>query len=136
MGTITVRVSPDLEKALASVKNKSAAATAAIENWLACERDSRRRLKNLLTYEELKGIVDVVNGTLIAPALARFFRHEIEDAISIDKIDVKWEFDAGALTAKMDQFSMSDWIVLYQWGRAFWSYPDQSLDEYAKAFLA
>lgn len=136
MGTFTVRETPEIEKFLASVGNKSAAATAAIENWLACERDSRRRLKNLFSAYELWAVIDIVNGTLIAPAQAHFLRHEIEDAITLDGLAAKWGFDAGTLMAKTDQLTMSDWIVLYQWSKAYWSDPDQSLENYANAFLA
>lgn len=98
-------------------------------------RDSRRRLKNLFSADELKAVIDIVNGTVIAPAQANYMRHEIEDAISLDKLDVKWGFDAALLKTKMDRLSLSDWIVLYQWARAFWSNPDQSPDDYANAFL-
>jgi len=132
MANITVRMTPQVEKHLSDTKNKSAAANQAIECWIACEKVARRSLVGIFTANELKAIIDILNGTVIDYAYAASIQHEFEDACTFDGIDKKWELDKDSTLAKMAKLSLPEWIVLYQVAREFWENPEQDLDEYVR----
>lgn len=136
MGTLTVRVTPEIEEILSASGRKSAAATSAIECWMACEKESKRRIKTMLTAAQLKAIIDVVNSLHLIPSQGHFLRYSIDDAIRFDNLAAKWSLDTEDFGARMDNFSMADWIVLYRWAKAFWSMPDKSFDDYVGKFSA
>lgn len=134
MANITVRMSPVVEKYLASARIKSAAANQAIECWIASEKRARRAIVGLFTANELKALIDVLNGTVVDYAYADSIQHEFEDGCQLDGLDKKWGLDKDAVLAKMDPLSLPEWIVLYQVAREFWENPEQDMEEYVMSW--
>ena len=132
MSNVSIRTSPQVEKYLAGVKNRSAAANAAIEAWIACEREARRELKGLLTVAELSAIIDVANGYINDIANADSLLYGFEDACHFEGLAEKWGIDADAVIEKVGDLSMAKWIVLSQWAVAYWDDCSRPVEDYAK----
>lgn len=135
MSNVSVRMTPQVEKYLAGAKNRSAAANAAIEAWIACEREARRQLKGLLTVAELSAFIDVANGYVNDIANADSLLYSLEDACHFEGLAKKWGIDADAVIEKTADMSMAKWIVLSQWAVAYWDDCKRNIAEYA-ALLA
>ena len=136
MSNITVRMSPVVDKYLSGAKNKSSAANQAIECWVASEKRARRAIVGLFTANELKALIDVLNGTIIEPQYADSIRHEFEDGCQLDGLDKKWGLDKEAALVRMKKLSLPEWIVLNQVAEEFWENSEQDLDEYVRPWSA
>ena len=133
MANITIRLTPQVDKYLATAKNKSAAANRAIESWIVTEKRARRSIAGVFASSELTAILDVLNGTIIDPAYADSIAHEFEDGCALDGLDKKWHLDKFVTLAKMEKLSHPEWIILAQWAATFWENPEQDMGAYVKS---
>lgn len=132
MSNVSVRMTPQAEKYLAGAKNRSAAANAAIEAWIACEREARRELKGLLTVAELSAFIDVANGYVNDIANADSLLHSFQDACTFDGLAEKWGISADEVNKKTAGMGLAKWIVLSQWAVAYWEDCSRPVEDYAK----
>ena len=129
----TVRLSPAAEACITRHENKSQAINLAVEAWLACESQAKRKLKGKFTVSELCSFIDLLNSSIIPVSYADSLRHEFEDGCSFEQLEEKWGIEKGVVLAKLDTMSMAEYIVLVLWGKGYWDvYEKQSPEEYAK----
>lgn len=129
----TVRLSPPAEMCISRHENKSQAINLAVEAWLVCESQAKRRLKGKFTIPELCSFIDILNSSIIPVSYADSLRHEFEDGCSFEQLEEKWGIGKGVVLAKLDTMSMAEYIVLLLWCREYWDvYEKKSPEEYAK----
>ncbi len=128
----TVRLSPAAEACITRHENKSQGINLAVEAWLACEGQARRKLKGKFTVSELCSFIDLLNSSIIPVTYADSFRHEFEDGCSFENLEEKWGIEKGVVLEKLDTMSMAEYIVLVLWAREFWDNPEQGPEIYAK----
>jgi hypothetical protein len=87
-----------------------------------------------LTENESALIVDALNGTIIQPEILAesILYAEIEDAVSLDKLDAKWHVDGAALVAKLKNASHEDATRIVQLAQDFWGEQYHIADVYAR----
>lgn len=129
----TVRLSPAAEACITRQENKSQAINLAVEAWLACESQAKRKLKGKFTVPELCSFIDILNSSIIPVSYADSFRHEFEDGCAFESLEEKWGIKKDVVLAKLDTMSMAEYIVLLLWCREYWDvHEKQSPEEYTK----
>jgi len=129
----TVRLSPAAEMCITRHENKSQAINLAVEAWLACEGQAKRKLKGKFTVPELCSFIDILNSSIIPVSYADSFRHEFEDGCAFEQLEEKWGIKKDVVLAKLDTMSMAEYIVLLLWCREYWDvHEKQSPEEYTK----
>ena len=96
----------------------------------------RRALKEVeLTDEELRLIVDVLNGSAMDARSAGMLWASIEDACNLDGVDSKWEVDGKALVKKLEGLSPLQCLAIVDAAERFWADEDRDLEEVRKYFF-
>jgi hypothetical protein len=81
----------------------------------------RRQLRQLLNNGEIALICDVLNGTMFAdPYSVNFVSMEVQDSISMDRLDEKWQIDGPALVQKLKGLSYGTMLALVDAVQMWW----------------
>lgn len=81
----------------------------------------RRQLRQLLSDGEIALICDVLNGVMFAdPHSVNFVSMEVQDGISMDRLDEKWKIDGPALVQKLKGCSYGTMIALVDAVQMWW----------------
>lgn len=86
---------------------------------------------------ELKLILDAMNGTLLTPALAgQHVALNVADSITLNHFDKKWDVDKDQILPKLNALSVFDRAILEIWCGAFWLSANQAdPDQYIAPLL-
>jgi hypothetical protein len=85
------------------------------------------QLKGKFTADELKLIIDVMNGTMLTAQFAgQHLLPNVQDGIALDHLDEKWEIDADKLKEKIKSLSIPDIFFLEIWIQGFWQQNTES----------
>lgn len=92
-------------------------------NWGGTRKGAGRKRSALtLSPNEALLIIDALNGTIIEPSLAeQLIPFEIQDAITLDHLDQKWEIDGKELVAKLSNLTHDAALDLLERVNQFWS---------------
>lgn len=81
-----------------------------LERYYESLKYVRQQLRDQFSTKEISLILDSANGMLLSdPVSVRLLWANVEDAISLDELDKKWEVDGAMLVAKLralDYFSL------------------------------
>lgn len=81
----------------------------------------RRQLRQLLSESEISLICDVLNGTMFSDRYSvTVVPNEIQDGISLDHVDEKWNVDGAALVAKLRGLSYGSLMALVDAVQLWW----------------
>lgn len=82
----------------------------------------KRELRGMLSDKECALILDTFNGVaFMDPVAIRYAWHEVSDAISMDRLDQKWEIDGKALVKKLQALSFGHLIALVDSAEIWWN---------------
>ena len=96
--------------------------------------------KRDLTQSEAKAILDVLNGTYwdatnVGMMTGGGLTLEFRDAITLNGLDKKWDFDAPTFLAKLEKMDRMSTLALMDWARMFWAnHQDIDLDAHVNDF--
>jgi hypothetical protein len=90
-----------------------------------------------LTKGEAMLILDALNGLWIEPndMLGKCLRADVQDAISLNKADVKWGIDGPFLVKRLRGLSTAQSAAIEVWAKEFWE-GDYNNDEFTAHHLA
>lgn len=81
-----------------------------------------------LTVGEACLVVDVLNGTLMDPAMlasyAELLAASVSDGCSLDGLDAKWGIERASLVAKIRDMTTLEALAVVHLARVFWSDPN------------
>ena len=122
----TVRLSPQVEQMLTEIYGKKTpGAERASECFPYIRRHTLFELKGYFTPEELKGMVDSYNGTLMdtqwMPIKDMVIGH-LEDADKFEHISTKWGFNLDQLREKIKKLTSAHVFFLQEEINRFWNY--------------
>jgi hypothetical protein len=84
-------------------------------------KDTRRALAQKFSDKEIGLILDNLNGTLMEETFGvRLIYANVEDAITYESIDLKWEVDGDALVAKLKGLSFIENAALADAAERWW----------------
>ena len=94
-------------------------------------------LKGTFTADELKLMIDAMNGTALTPQFAgQHLPGNVADGIALDGLDTKWEVDADQIKCKIKTLSVLDIFFLEIWIQGFWTQSENvDLYDYVKPLL-
>ena len=95
------------------------------------------QLKGVFSADELKLMVDVMNSTMLNPQLAgQHLKSNVEDGISLDHLDAKWEINGNDLISKLSDMSVPEVFFLEIWIQGFWIQSNEiELEDYIQALI-
>ena len=115
----------------ASFKNLSNGVRYIVEAFPTLYKRSLREIEGQFTAEELCLIIDVFNASSLNPNLAgQQVIPRVDDGISLDGLDRKWEVDGGELIAKLRDLHYLQAMSLEIWAANFWYGKEKDLSEY------
>ena len=92
-----------------------------LESYPTLYRRALSEAKNLFTDDELRLIVDVFNGTALTPGSSGLhLALSVEDSITLDGYDQKWNIDPININAKIAELSTFQTACLEVWANGFW----------------
>ena len=97
-----------------------------------------RSMQGKFNPDELKLIIDTMNGTLLTPGLAGLHvAANVSDAIDLTKIHEKWGVDPVQILAKINALSVFERAILEVWAGAFWLNANKiDVDKYILSLLS
>lgn len=98
----------------------STALTKSLGRYFYALADVRRRLADQFSDQECGLILDACNGTLFYPFSINLIGATIQDAISMDRLDQKWEVDGAALAAKLNELNYFERLVVVDAVEVWW----------------
>lgn len=139
MKTSSFRTTPDKKQNLKDIwGSTSAGATKAVDAYINLRKRVLHNIKGHFTPNELKLLVDNQNGTIFSADLfssAQTLLHAVEDGISLDGIDQKWEVDTKPFFKKINALSDSEAYFLREEIDRFWNHlDDKDLDSFVNQF--
>jgi hypothetical protein len=88
-------------------------------------------LKGKFTENEVKLMIDVMNATMLTnDSVGHHLLANVEDGITLDKLDQKWEIQGDLLVDKLKTLTLTQLMLLEIWVQGFWSMEGDNLDEY------
>ena len=85
------------------------------------------QLKGKFTGDELKLMIDVMNGTMLTAQFAgQHLLANIQDGIVLDHLDEKWKVDSDKIQEKIKNLSIPDIFFLEIWIQGFWQQNTES----------
>lgn len=93
-----------------------------------------------ITRNEAKSILDVMNGTWwdasnLGLMIGGGLTINIEDGISLEQLDKKWEFNGPDLVKKLGKLDRLEMLGLLDWARIFWAHDEElDIEEYVARF--
>ena len=99
----------------------STALTKSLGRYLYALADARRRLADQCSDQECGLRLDACNGTLFYPFSINLVGATIQDAISMDRLDQKWEVDGPALADKLDKLSYFERLAVVDAVEVWWN---------------
>jgi hypothetical protein len=122
----TIKLSQNAEKNLPEIYGKKTpGAERAVECYLYIRRHTLLELRGIFTPEELKGMVDSYNGTLMD---AQWMSNKdmavghLEDAERFEYISQKWGFDFDKFIQKVKKLTSAQIFFLQEEINRFWNY--------------
>lgn len=89
--------------------------------YYALLANKAREMQNLFTLGEIMLMCDACNGTIFEPHTLGLLRLNIEDSISYDATDRKWEIDGAELLEKLGALSLEGTATLVDVIERFWA---------------
>lgn len=100
---------------------RSMAINRSLDRYFDLLTRTRRELRQLLNDKEMGLILDALNGTAFFDTFGIYLvHHEIADAISMDRLDEKWEIDGKALVDKMTAMNDAQRLTLVDAVQVWW----------------
>ena len=100
---------------------RSMAINRSLDRYFDLLTRTRRELRQLLNDKEMGLILDALNGTAFFDTFGIYLvHHEIADAISMDRLDEKWEIDGKALVDKMTAMNDAQRLALVDAVQVWW----------------
>lgn len=88
-------------------------------------------IKDLFSSGELKSILDAFNSTILTPGLAgQHIQAQLEDAINLDNIHSKWQFEPQEFIKKISGLTAFQKAALEIWATAFWYGTEKDPEKY------
>lgn len=82
----------------------------------------KRELRSMLSDAECALILDTFNGVAFMDTVSiRYAWHEVDDAITMDSVDAKWQVDGSALVNKLKSLSFGHLIALVDSSEIWWN---------------
>lgn len=104
------------------VGQRSAIINRDLERYYESLKDTRRQLAQKLSEKEIGLVLDNLNGTLMSESYGvRLIYANVEDAITYESIDLKWEVDGDALVAKLKAFTFIENAALADAAERWWN---------------
>ena len=136
------KISPRVEEnAHATLKEvfgtSNAGAEFVLNSWPALYKRTLHGLKGKFDREELMLLIDVMNGTILTPAIAGgHIGANTTDGIDLDGLDKKWDVGGAILKAKIEQLSAFERACLEWWIQTFWIQEDHgNVEEYVATLI-
>lgn len=125
---------------LETFENLNQAATYLINSAPPLYRQTLIELKGKFTADELRLMLDVMNGTMLtAEWPGATLAGNVRDGIALDALDEKWGINGKELTDKIDTLHVFQLHVLELWANSFWYGGDRSreldIDAHVKPLL-
>jgi hypothetical protein len=93
-----------------------------LDRYYESLRDTRRQIGQKLSDKEMGLILDNLNGTLMGESYGvRLIYANVEDAITYESIDLKWDVDGDALVAKLKAFTFIENATLADAAERWWN---------------
>ncbi len=101
--------------------NVSGALARILERYFALLSRSRSELRNQLSKEECALVLDATNGSAFVDTVSLgMLWAEIEDAVSLDHLDRKWQVDGPGLVAKIRGSGILGQVALIDASERWW----------------
>ena len=136
--TITVAVTqPQMDTITARldswISSKTGRVTEDLEAYWAVLRIGMDRVRQVLTSDEAKLVLDVQNGAAALGGQPGIWIRgglvlNVEDGIELNKYDEKWDIDGTDLVRKLQRMGAGEIAALLDWCRLMWERCDD--DEY------
>jgi hypothetical protein len=95
--------------------------SAAVQRILGRYAEIVRRSVPDLSVPEWKLVVYSLNGVIHdPPSMISALWHGIEDSISLDKLDTKWDVDGAALVKKLKRLSFAENVAVVDIAERYW----------------
>lgn len=92
-----------------------------LERYYESLKDTRRRLAQKFSTEEISLILDSLNGVMMdQPFAVRMLYGGVEDSVNFDNIDHKWGVDGDALVEKLKSLSFAECAALADAAERYW----------------
>lgn len=103
--------------------NVSGAVNKALERYEAILERGRSHLLEILSENEMALIMDVLNGVMFSDTISIHMVYaEVEDGISMDGLDQKWNIDGKALSEKIKNLEYAEKVALVDAAERWWNF--------------
>jgi hypothetical protein len=93
-------------------------------------------LKGKFEEREIKLLIDVTNATMLTyDRVGQHLLANVEEGITLDKLDQKWEIHGGLLVDKLRIMTVTQLAMLEIWICGFWNQGGNNLDDYIANIL-
>lgn len=126
MTKITSRVSDKTSEWLtATFKTKTAGSEYLLDALPMLYARVLHSLAGRFNLAELQLVLDVSNGLILVPGMSgQHIIADVEDGITMDKLDRKWKVSGPELVSKIKALSWFERACLEIWARSFWEHGD------------
>jgi hypothetical protein len=133
--TVTVAVTEDQMKTIEArldswVTSKTARVTDDLETYWSVLRIGLERVRQVLTSDEAKVILEVQNGAAVLGHPAIWIKGglalNVQDGIELNKLDEKWDVDGEDLLRKIQRLGSGEIAALLDWCRTMWERCDDN----------
>jgi hypothetical protein len=128
--TVTVAVTEDQVKTIEArldswISSKTGRVTDDLEAYWAVLRIGMDRVRQVLTSDEAKLVLDVQNGAAALGGQPGIWIRgglvlNVEDGIELNKYDEKWGIDGPELVRKLQRLGAGETAALLDWCRVMW----------------
>ncbi len=112
----------------------STALTKSLGRYLYALADARRRLAEMFDAQECGLILDACNGTLFYPFSVNLIGATVQDAISMDRLDQKWEVNGVSLIAKLNELDYLERLAVVDAVEVWWNRTHGEQPEFDELF--
>ena len=119
----TVSIPPEIAQAMDNRNDQfSTAISRSLARYISLLHTTRRALAERFTPGECGLILDSCNGVMFADMLSvRIMEYGIQDSISLDHLDDKWEVDGADLIAKLAALTLVEKIAVIDAVECWWN---------------
>lgn len=103
--------------------NVSGAVNKALERYEAILERGRSHLLEILSENEMALVMDVLNGVMFSDTISIHMVYaEVEDGISMDRLDQKWGVDGKILSEKIKKLKYAEKVALVDAAERWWNF--------------
>ncbi len=118
---LSERMSSEAKDVESSGRERAEIGNRALERYFYLLSKKRQELRDRFSENELGLMCDASNGTLWSVDTIAYLPHGIEDAISLDGLDAKWDVDGEALLAKLNELDLLSLCALVDGIELVWA---------------